>query len=227
MKIINILLTLTLLFSNQVFAELDFSSENLSISSMACTSATDAATEAFIEDIKSNGYVELLESSQNNAHVRLYYPSNSDHTLLIGGIYLYKGSTKVVSGSGSTLKSYEYFHFLNKSNIDSGTYKIKAAYVLKSDTSKGCSLTSESFTVVRVSQINSVSVSPTSADSGSTFTWSASISASLPSGYKLQVDFGDGYKTMSKSNNTSYYYSRVASTAGNNRDYTVRLLNSS
>jgi hypothetical protein len=84
---------------------------------------------------------------------------------------------------------------------------------------------SKSITVASsVPTINSVSVDPITAVSGSTFTWQGSVSMSLQAGYSMEVDFGDGYKTMNQISNTSYSYSRVASTVGNDRNYTVKLV---
>ncbi len=77
-----------------------------------------------------------------------------------------------------------------------------------------------------VPNINSVSVNPTSAVSGSTFTFSASLSASLPSGYYAKIDFGAGYQSMSCSG-SSCSKSGVANSVGTNRSYTVKIVNSS
>ena len=83
-------------------------------------------------------------------------------------------------------------------------------------------LRSGSFTVKPLPSISTVSVNPTSAVAGSTFTFSASLSDSLPSEYGVTVDFGAGYQTMSGSG-THYSKSDVANTTGS-RSYTVKVV---
>ena len=74
--------------------------------------------------------------------------------------------------------------------------------------------------------LNSTFVNPTKAISGSTFTFTANLSSSLPSGYRLDVDFGAGYQTMSRRSSTQYIKTGIANIAGERR-YTVKLLNNS
>jgi len=73
----------------------------------------------------------------------------------------------------------------------------------------------------------SASVSPTSAVSGSTFTFTAELSDNLTSGYQVQVDIGAGYKTMNHDYGRYFKHSQQAFTTGNNRSFTVRVLNDS
>jgi len=224
MKIITLSLIFILsIFSSYASAELDFSPSNLSMTSLNCN---DDTVKGYVTDILNNGYVTLEEVTTGNAHVRAHYPGNSNHSLLISAIYLYQGSTKLESSSGTTLKEYSSFQFLNRSSISNGSYYIKSVFALDGETSKNCILDSEEFTVSKVPNISSVSVSPNSAVSGTTFTWKGFLSSSLPSGYSMKVDFGDGYKSMSRSNSTTYSYSRVANTVGNNREYTIKIVNS-
>jgi plastocyanin len=72
--------------------------------------------------------------------------------------------------------------------------------------------------------LNSAFVSPTKAVSGSTFTFTANLSSSLPRGYRLEVDFGAGYQVMSRSSSTQYTKSSPVNSSGERR-YTIRLLN--
>lgn len=83
------------------------------------------------------------------------------------------------------------------------------------------------YTVTAPPSISSVSVNPTSAESGSTFTFYANLSGSLPSSYSMQVDFGAGYKTMSNSSGNTYSYSDLANSVGSNRTFTVRMRDAS
>jgi len=224
MKLITTFLIFALSFySTVVKAELDFSSSVLSLTSFECN---DEGVENYVTDIFNSGHVTVEETVTDTALIKFYYPANSNHALLKSILYLYVGNTKIENGGLDTLNSYASYRLLTKSNIVNGTYNVRAGFVLASDTSKACVIKSESFTVSKVPNINSVSVSPTSAVSGSTFTWQGYLSGGLPPGYKMEVDFGDGYKVMSKSSNAIYSYSRVASTIGNNRNYTVRIVDS-
>ncbi len=67
-----------------------------------------------------------------------------------------------------------------------------------------------------IPKISKASVSPTSAITGSMFKFSATLnSATLPSGYSVKVDFGNGLASMSTdSSGINYSLSRILSTVG-------------
>jgi hypothetical protein len=74
--------------------------------------------------------------------------------------------------------------------------------------------------------INSINVSPQSDYSGTSRNFKAYLSGSLPSGYSAKIDIGDNYKPMNCSGGICSY-SNSPNTVGNNRDWTVKIVNSS
>ncbi|WP_435275914.1 RHS repeat-associated core domain-containing protein [Psychrobium sp. nBUS_13] len=216
---------LLLLISFSPYASIDISLSNSSLSKEICT---DTTVESYISDIISSGTFTVAETTTGTAHMRLYYPSNVNHSLLKGQLYLYlSNGNKLEQNSPKTLNSSARYLSHTKTNISDNTYYVKAAIVLESDTSKGCVLNSSNFTITTVPTILSTSVSPESAEAGSTFTFYSNLSRSLPSGYSMKVDFGAGNKTMSNYSGNSFRYSATANTVGNNRNFTVSLLDAS
>lgn len=187
----------------------------------------DPTVESYVSNIISRGSVTAEETSTGTAQFKFRYPANANHTSLKGRAYIYSGSTKIATGSLRTLRSYASYSSVYKTNIPDGTYFIRWDLVLASDSSKGCVLKSNNFTISTAPAINSISVSPASAYSGSTFTFTANLSGSLPSGYSMKIDIGAGFSSMDRSSSTVYRYSRTANSVGNNRTYTVNLVNSS
>ena len=74
--------------------------------------------------------------------------------------------------------------------------------------------------------ISSINVTPRSDYTNTSRTFTASLSGSLPSGYSTKIDIGDGYKSMyCRSSNCTYTHSPA--TVGQNREYKVKIVNSS
>jgi len=162
---------------------------------------------------QGNQYCISLRATDQNSNLKNLFVNWGDDPNHVPDSYTYSSNTNS--------KTSEMCHTYDQSGLFTWSAKVT------DHTSRTVTVTKSVNVVSNIPNINSVSVSPTSADSGSTFTWSVYLSGSLPSGYTMQVDFGDGYKSMSNTSGNTFSYSKEASTVGVNRTFTVRMMNGS
>lgn len=211
----------TVLFgSMQAHAAIDFSDSSVDFTYFKCTSSE--LTDYFQNT--TNRQVTLEDNGANQLLARLAYANGSDNSQFKGQLNIYRGNDdRIAVGDSKQLKNSNGFLSVTLPNAQNDRLNIVAAFSDVDNSSAGCVMRTEEFDVIAIPSISSVSVNPNQGVAGSTFTFSATLSAKIPSGYDVEVDYGDLYKRMNGSGR-NFSYAGIANTVGNNRNYTVRIV---
>ena len=177
---------------------------------------TKGRAYASVSSGKIKFYYNYPSYNGNNGFKVKFYISDSNKK-----IYTRSNFTSTLRDNGGT-KS-----FISSKDYD-GNYYIGIALVDTENSSNYCALLNKN-NPIKIEQItpipklNYVSVDPNSNEAGKKFTFKAGLSQNLPSGYKVEVNYGTGYKGMSCSN--KYCYKNAYPTIiGVNKAYTIRIL---
>jgi RHS repeat-associated protein len=206
------------------------SSNKIGFNYRGCTSNVSGFFKTILSKLHYNNG-KTYASVYNNSAIQFYYkyPSNDANDGYKVKFYVYDKNEKLKTSSnyynlsdGGGIKP-----FVSSKDYD-GEYFLKIKIQDKDDTSKYCVLTNKS-NYIKIEQTSSssttldnVDVQPNSATAGSEFTFKGFLSTSLPSGYKVKVDYGSGYKDMSCSGTTCIKRANPTD-VGNNRNYNVKL----